>query len=316
VKVGLLVGRETVFPEALIERINSKDTGVTAEMIKLGGTTTDEAIPYRVIIDRISHEVYYYRAYLKKAVLDGVTVVNNPFWWSADDKFFECALAQNLGVAIPKTIVLPSREFVADIVDESLRNLERPLNWAKLTEYTGLPAVLKPAIGGGNKNIHLCESIEELQQAYDTSGELLMILQERIQWDNYVRCYCVGRKHVLVSRYDHFRPRAERYVAGMEGISDALYDRIVQDALTLNHALGYDMNTVEFAIRDGVPYAIDFLNPAPDSDRASIGPERFEWVVEHMANMAIEYAQQEPSTQAELRWQTMLNAAPAVPSPS
>ena len=58
---------------------------------------------------------------------------------------------------------------------------------------------------------------------------------------------------------------------------------MLDGAWALNHALGYDMNSVEFAIKDGVPYAIDFTNPAPDMDVHSILPKHFQMVVEAMA---------------------------------
>jgi len=116
------------------------------------------------------------------------------------------------------------------------------------------------------------------------------------------------REDVLVSRYHHQNPRPERYVAGFEGIDDGLRERIVRDCLTLNRALGYDMNTVEMAIRDGVPYGIDFLNPAPDFDIESIKEDRFEWVVEHMAAMAIDYALGGSRPPVDMRWQAMMAA--------
>src|ERR1700736_5298390 len=148
-KVGLIVGRENTFPLAFIEAVNRKNIeGVTAELVKLGGTRMDEVVPYRVIIDRMSHEVPYYRTYLKKAVHDGTIVVNNPFWWTADDKFFECVLAQKLGVAVPRTVLVPNKSYEADVIEESLRNLVQPIPWDELLAYVGLPAVLKPAIGG------------------------------------------------------------------------------------------------------------------------------------------------------------------------
>ena len=306
-RIGILVGRENTFPQAFIDRVNSKNAGVTAEMLHLAGTRLDEQIPYRVIVDRISHEIPYYRLYLKKAVAEGVRVINNPFWWSADDKFFGSLLAQRLGVAVPRTVLLPNKAYDADIVDESLRNLVDPIPWERHLEYVGLPAVLKPAIGGGNKNISIIHSMEELTRAYADSGSLQMILQEYVDYENYVRCFCIGRQHVLVSRYQHRNPRPERYVAGFEGISTELYDRIVRDCLTLNRALGYDMNTVEMAIREDVPYAIDFLNPAPDFDEPSIKADRFEWVVEHMARMTIEYALGRETPAGEMNWQAMIN---------
>ncbi len=305
-KIGILVGREKTFPQAFIDRVNSKNVeGITAEMVRLGGTRIDERIPYRVIVDRISHEVPYYRLFLKKAVAEGVIVVNNPFWWTADDKFFQVLLAERLGVAVPRTVLIPNRAYEADIIDESLQNLVDPLPWEEYVAYTGLPAVLKPAIGGGNKNISIVHSVDELKDAWEKSGSLQMVLQEFIEHQNYVRCFCLGRKHVLISRYGHYRPREERYIAGFEGVSTELQVRITQDVLMLNRALGYDMNTVEMAIRDGIPYAIDFLNPAPDMDRYSIREDRFEWVIENLASVVIEFALGEAEPASQFGWQTI-----------
>lgn len=288
--IGLLVGRERIFPEALIETINGRQVnGVRAEMARLGGTRLDEQTRYRVILDRISHEVPYYRAYLTKAVADGAIVVNNPFWWSADNKFVECVIAERLGVAVPRTVLLPNVSYEADIIDESLRNLESSIPWTEIAGYIGMPAVLKPAIGGGSKNVSVVDTVDELITAYQQSGHLTMIVQECIVYDNYARCWVIGRDEVRISGYDYHKPRAERYRIEHR-LEPEVYDRIMHDCLALTRALGYDMDTVEFAVRDGVPYAIDFLNPAPDCDPPSVGQENFEWVVEHVADLLIRYA--------------------------
>jgi hypothetical protein len=298
-KVGLLVGREWSFPPAFIEEVNGRDAGVTAEYVQLGGTYMDEPCPYTVIIDRISHEVPYYRSFLKNAVLQGTRVVNNPFMWTADDKFFEASLATKLGIASPRTRVLPNKEYVPGIVHpDSLRNLKY-VDWDAVIDYVGLPCVLKDAHGGGWKEVYICHTKEELLQNYDQSGLLTMIVQEFIEWDHYVRCMCLGRKEVLPMKYD---PGERRYYVEHEHMSPELGDRVVQDSLKLVQALGYDMNTVEWAVHDGVPYAIDFMNPAPDMDIYSLTPHYFEWVVRAMADMAIEMAQDTTSQINELRW--------------
>src|SRR5438445_1404620 len=142
--VGLVVGREWSFPPKLIEEVNGRDRGVVAEYAKLGAERMDAPSAYAVIIDRISHEVPFYRTYLKHAVLQGVAVVNNPFMWSADDKFFGATLATRLGVASPKTVVLPNKEYIPGIShEESLRNLVFPLDWdaVRVLEYAGKPDV-------------------------------------------------------------------------------------------------------------------------------------------------------------------------------
>lgn len=298
-KIGLLVGREWSFPPAFIEEVNSRKAGVEAEYVKLGGTPMNEPCPYAVLIDRISHEVPYYRAYLKNAMLQGAYCVNNPFWWSADDKFFGASLITALGLASPKTIVLPSKEYVPGIVPESLRNLVYPLDWEKIVAYTGLPAILKDAWGGGWKNVYKVNSLEELWRAYDETGTLCMVLQEFIEFDHFVRCICVGQENIMPIKYD---PKQRRYLVEHDHLGPELGERIVNDARTINRVMGYDMNSIEFAVKDGVPYAIDFMNPAPDMDVNSITPHYFEWVVKAMADFCIEMAHNPKPQRAEQRW--------------
>jgi hypothetical protein len=304
-KVGLLVGREWSFPPAFMEEVRRRDEGVTVEFVKLGGTGMDDPVAYDVIIDRISHEVPYYRSYLKHAVLSGVTVVNNPFMWTADDKFFGASLASKLGIAHPKTLALPNREYVAGIHhEESLRNLDYPLDWDAILEYIGLPCILKDAHGGGWKEVYVCRTRDDVLKHYNESGLLQMILQEFIQWEHFVRCMCLGQEQVLPMKYD---PGERRYVVEHAHLTAELGDRIVSDSLKLVRALGYDMNSMEWAVRDGVPYAIDFMNPAPDMDINSLTPHYFDWMVKNMADMAIRLAQQPRPQLRELRWNELFS---------
>ena len=306
-KVGLLVGREWSFPPAFIEEVNRRTEGVTAELAQLGGTVMDEGSPYAVIIDRISHEVPYYRSYLKNAVLQGTTVINNPFMWTADDKYFEASLATKLGIASPKTMVLPNKDYVPGIVHpDSLRNLVSPIDWQGIVEYVGLPCVLKDAHGGGWKEVYVCHSLEELIYNYDQTGLLTMIVQEFIEWEHYVRCMCLGQEDVLPIKYN---PHERRYYVEHDHLSSELGQRIVKDSRTLVKALGYDMNTVEWAVRDGIPYAIDFMNPAPDMDVNSLTQFYFDWVVEHMADMAIQLAKQPRPQLTELKWNSLFDGS-------
>ena len=306
-KVGLFVGREWSFPPAFIDEVNGREEGVSAEYVIIGGTEMGEPNPYAVIIDRISHEVPYYRSYLKNAVLQGVTVINNPFMWTADDKFFEASLATKLDIASPKTIVLPNKEYVPGIVHpDSLRNLT-PVDWDGLVDEVGLPCVLKDAHGGGWKDVYICYSIDELIYSYDQTGLLTMVVQEFIDWDHYVRCMCLGQKEVLPIKYN---PNERRYYVEHDHLSEELGERVVEDSLKLVKALGYDMNTVEWAICDGIPYAIDFMNPAPDMDINSLTPFYFDWVVTHMADMAIELAKERRPQLTEFKWSEFFAGRP------
>ena len=306
-KIGILFGKESTFPPALVERINSmKVDGVTAEFVKIGGIKMADPCGYRVIIDRISQDIEFYRAFLKNAALTGTIVVNNPFWWTADDKFFNYALATKLGVAIPPTVILPHREHPPDTSEQSMRNLVYPLNWEEIFEYVGFPAFLKPYDGGGWKHVYKVDSQAEFFDRYNETGNLCMTLQRGVNFEEYFRCYVIGQEKVHIMRYDPKAPHHERYVKGNPQPEPALRDRIVKDSLTLCKALGYDLNTVEFAVEDGIPYAIDFMNPAPDADIKSVGAENFEWVVQAVAEMAVKKALSDENPARELRWASFL----------
>lgn len=308
-KVGILYGMENTFPSAVVERINSKNiSGVTAEHIRIGGIKMAEPSGYRVIIDRISHDIEFYRAYLKNAVLTGTIVINNPFWWSADDKFFNYALASKIGVAVPNTVVLPHKLHPPGTTVQSMRNLTFPLNWEEVFDYIGFPAFLKPFSGGGWKHVHKVDSPEEFFEAYDQTGSMCMTLQSAVEFDEYFRCYVVGQEKVRVMKYDPKQPHHLRYVKDSTPSSQALFDRVVRDALTLCRALGYDLNTVEFAVEDDIPYAIDFLNPAPDADVHSVGQGNFDWIVENVARLAIDKALSNEQPQTQYNWGYFLNA--------
>ncbi len=306
-KIGILFGMENTFPEALVDRINSMNiAGVSAEFLKVGGVKMAEPGGYRLIIDRISQDIAFYRAYLKNAALNGTLVINNPFWWSADDKFFNYALASKIGVAVPRTVLLPHKLHPTGTTDRSMRNLVFPLDWDGIFEYTGFPAFLKPYSGGGWKNVYKLDSPEEFFRAYDETGDLCMTLQQAINYEQYFRCYVIGQENVRIMRYDPRQPHENRYVRNPEPVNPGLFDRMVTDATKLCRALGYDINTVEFAVQDGIPYAIDFLNPAPDADYDSVGPENFEWVVNAVAQFAIAKAQSDELPIGKYTWSSFL----------
>ena len=308
--IGVLYGMEESFPPALVDRINAlgvKD--VRAEHLKTGAVEMAAATPYDLIIDRISHDIPFYRSFLKNAVLTGTKVINNPFWWSADDKFFNYALAARVGVAVPRTVLLPHKKHPEGTTDRSMRNLEYPLNWDRVFAYVGFPAFLKPHDGGGWKSVYKVKTPEELFAAYDDSGDLCMTLQAAVNFEEYFRCYVVNQEKVHVMRYDPGQPHQLRYVPGNPPPEHRLGERMGHDALTLCRALGYDLNTVEFAVEDGIPYAIDFMNPAPDAGLESVGPDNFRWIVDTVAEMAVRRAVQ-PAPAPVYRWSLFLEGEP------
>jgi len=301
-KIGVMFGKERSFPTAIIDRINSKQVeGITAEPVRIDKVMQGESSGYAVIFDRISQDVPFYRAYLKNAALCGTAVINNPFWWSADEKFFNNCLATKIGVPVPKTVILPSKDLPDDTTDQSFSNLAYPMDWEGIFAYLGFPTYMKPFSGGGWKNVYQLNSVEEFFEKHAETGQLVMMLQEEIKFDEYYRCYCIGGKHVRIMPYEPRNPHHLRYVADFK--PDEERTKLMTDiVLRICNYLGYDFNTVELALRDGVPYAIDFCNPAPDADVASVGQENFDWVVETSANYAIERALEQVDGQDNLTW--------------
>lgn len=302
-KIGILYGMERSFPEAFVEHINKmglKD--IQAEPVMVDKVQQGVSDDYAVIIDRISQDVPFYRAYLKNAAITGTAVINNPFWWSADEKFFNNALAVKIGVPVPKTVILPSHDRPTDTQESSFSNLKFPLSWEKIFEYIGWPAYMKPHAGGGWKNVYKLNGPDDFFRAYKETGQLVMLLQEEIVFTDYFRCYCLGGKYVRVMQYEPRNPHHLRYVVNGPPAAAKLVKQVHDYVLNLCHALGYDFNTVEMAVRDGVPYAIDFCNPAPDADVKSVGQENFDWVVEHAAKMAVERAKAQVPGKDNLTW--------------
>jgi hypothetical protein len=306
-KIGILFGMEDTFPQAFINRVNEKNVnGIVAEAVSIDKVMQNKPTEYAVIIDRISQDVPFYRAYLKNAALTGTTVINNPFWWSADDKFFNNCLADTLGVPLPKTVILPSAEHPTDTTSKSFRNLKFPLDWEGMFEHIGFPAYMKPYAGGGWKNVYRLENQEEFWEKHQETGQLVMLLQEEIVFQDYYRVYCLGGKAVRIMPYEPRNPHHLRYVVENPNMDKKLLATIKDYTLRLCKGLGYDFNTVEFAVRDGIPYAIDFGNPAPDADINSVGQENFDWVVEEAAKMAIYYAKIHKDGQMNLSWGTFM----------
>ena len=307
-KIGILFGQENTFPQAFVNRINEKNIkGISAEFVTIDELMQGEPTSYAVIVDRISQDVPFYRAYLKNAALNGTAVVNNPFWWSADEKFFNNCLMEKIGVPVPKTVLLPSNQMPDDTNANSFRNMKYPMDWEKIFNYIGgFPAYMKPFAGGGWKNVYKVNNADELWKAHNETGQLVMMLQEEIQFTDYFRIYCLGGNDVRIMQYEPRNPHHLRYVLDGGPIAKKLHKTMHDIVLKINHSLGYDFNTVELAVRDGIPYAIDFCNPAPDAELTSVGQENFDWVVEAAANMAITKAKAHKDNQDNLTWGTFV----------
>ena len=287
-KIGLIIGDEQDWPEAVLNTINQQDR-FSAELVKLGATFMDSPVTYDLIIDRISHEIPYYRAFLKYAVSQGVYIINNPFTWSADSRFFGIALVNKLGLTSPRTAVLPNKEVEMDAKPSSFRNLRYPMKWQEIIDYVGVPAIFKDIHSGGRRPVHRVTNVDELLQRYDESGTRTTILQQIIESDIHIHCFVFGQENVLALRYSL---KDGRYLPESISPDDPTYQHLSQSALTLSQVYKYDINMVEFVIQDDTTYVINGTNPAPVIDRQLMTDEQFNWCVQESVNAALERAKQ------------------------
>jgi hypothetical protein len=307
-RIGLLFGMEDTFPWALADAITTLGGGeIDCAPVEISALRDTQEFDYALILDRISHEVPFYRTFLKVAAARGVQIVNSPFWWSADDKYFGNIVAASVDVATPRTILLPHKHRPPNTEASSFRNLKF-VDWSAVFDYLKFPIFLKPAHGGGWKDVYKVDGPGEFFAAYDSSRDLVMMAQEAIDFESYFRIYTIGRERVHVMQYDPRAPHERRYVRNGCALEPALAERLRRDALALSSALGYDMNTVELAVRDGVPYAIDFTNPAPDADAKSVGDANFAWIVQNMAEVLIERVRRPPPFELTGTWPTTVQA--------
>jgi hypothetical protein len=287
-KIGLLIGQEWDWPEAFMKAVNESETNVTAELVELGGTLMDEPCSYDVIIDRISHEIPYYRAFLKYAAIRGAYIINNPYTSSADSKFSSTALVNRLGLNSPRTVILPNKQVERDVAPGTFRNLKYPMDWQAIIDYVGVPAIFKDNHASGRRGSHRVHNVDELIQRYDESGTRTKILQQIIESDEHVHCFVIGQEKVLSLPYSLKHGRYQQNILSNE---EGKGQQLAADALRITRAHQYDVNMVEFVLKDNIAYVINGTYPTPDIDLTLMTETQFQWLVTEMAALAMDRAE-------------------------
>ena len=286
--IGFIIGREQDMPNTVMSMLNEEYEGVQAELVKLGGTFLDEPVPYDVIIDRMSHEIPYYQTYVKYAALSGCYIINDPFVWANDTKFFAGCIVSKLGVRTPRTAVLPNKDIATDTVPDSFRNLSYPMDWQAIIDYIGSPAIFKDIRSGGRRFAHRVANVEELIQRYDESGTRTMILQQVIESNNQYHCLVIGGERSLLMPYSM---ESSRYLEGPGGLKQEVADEMCSTALKIAQVYGYDINMSEFVYHQDEVYLINATNPSPLIGRDLMTPVQFDWICREIAALAADRTQ-------------------------
>jgi hypothetical protein len=153
-KIGVLYGEAEVFATALTDRIAAKQIAeVQVEAVRISKVTDADPAAFAVILDGLSARVPFYRLFLQRAALAGTAVIGNPFLGHGDSGYFPGLLAARLGIAVPRTALLPSWKWPPDTTAQTFRSLAYPLDWQELFTYVGFPALLKPAGDAGGHHL-------------------------------------------------------------------------------------------------------------------------------------------------------------------
>lgn len=284
--IGILAGEDRVFSDALMARLNTDDAEM-ATYITLGGVQMAADLGFRVILDRISHAVPFYQSVLKHAAVMGTHVVNDPFWQVAEDKYLGIAAAADLGLRVPRTVLVPNRDRAPGSMIERSSNRAETLDWSSATDWIGFPLIMRSHWGAGARTAFLVQTPEELAARWEVSGTGQFILQEWLTGAHYVHCLVVGEHALPIIRPLQQAP------AGTDAGGDdwELAARVSDYSLRLSQALGYHMNAVEFAVRDGDVMVTDWLNHCPPVDPAGLTPAEFDWAVGRTAELLTRLAE-------------------------
>ncbi len=322
-RIGLSLGADLCWPLAFEEILRRLDPVVKrgsdtirfhVERVTIEPYDLRRATPYDVILDRVTHWYPTTREWIKKAVImDGSYVLNNPWAIQSMEKQTTYCAMMRLGLPVPDTWMVPPKEY------EELQDLQPTLErYAKLFDLgevgrsLGYPMFMKPYDGGAWKGVSRIETEEQLRDAYEKSGRLLMHLQRSVEgFDFFARCVGVGPQ-VRIVPYDPSAALHERYQVDDAGLEPE--DRTVLEdmTLTINTFFNWDFNSCE-ALRQGdVWHPIDFANACPDSQVTSLH-YHWPWLVKAKIKWALFCAATKRTRSMNLDWQPYYDVVDAQP---
>jgi hypothetical protein len=279
--IGLSLGADLCWPtfyEDIVAELDPKlsvgdaSVGVEVERVTIEPFDLDQSVRYDVLLDRLTPWYHTSREWIKKAIVhDDLYVLNNTFTLQSMQKHTSYAAMMRLGLPVPKTVLLPPKEYDEQPdLQHTLTSYAQLFDLKTIGEAVGYPAFLKPYDGGAWRGVSRVDTYDDLQLAYDSSGREIMHLQQAVEpFDLFVRVLGVGPQTNVIN-YDPAAPLHDRYKVEFDFV-DADEQSLLEDmALTINSFFGWDFNSVEALRKDGVFHPIDFANANPDSQVTSL----------------------------------------------
>lgn len=321
-KIGLSLGADLCWPSAFEELVRGLDLEIPApddsgdmvrfevERVTVEPFDLDAPRKYDVVIDRLTHWFHTSREWVKKIVLDGSYTLNNPWATQSMEKHTSYVAMMKLGMPIPKTMMLPPKEYErgADW-DATVTRYNRLFDLGAVGEEVGYPAFLKPYDGGGWVGVVRVTDEATLRAAYDASGKRVHHLQAAVKdWDLFIRAIGIGPQ-VNVIKYDPDQPLHDRYRVDFNFLDAEGYRTAARTCRTINAFFGWDFNSCEMLRTAEELNPIDFANACPDSQVTSLH-YHFPWLVMALVKWTLFCAWSERSSgkKMTLQWERFLAA--------
>ncbi len=311
--IGLSLGADICWPacyEAIMKRL---DLG-----LKIGGDTVTFNVErvfiepfdlradckFDVVIDRLTHWYHLRREWIKKAVImNGLYVFNNPWSLQSMEKHTAYCAMMHLGMPVPETWLIPPKSYAPDNPDlqPTLAQYAKLFDLGKLGEIVGYPMFIKPYDGGGWRAVEKADNAQRLREIYDGSGTSVMHAQAGVlPMDGFVRCIGFGPETRYVN-YDPTAPLHNRYTFRQEKPDDEHIDHLRKVTLTINAFFGWEFNSCEAILKDGVWHPMDFANACPDSQVTSLH-YHFPWLVKAYVKWSLFCAATKRPMRRTLNW--------------
>jgi hypothetical protein len=279
--IGLSLGADLEWPiffEDIIGRLQPRVPygddyhTVRVERVTIEPFSLRQPVRYAVLLDRLTHWYHTSREWIKKAVVhDDLYVFNNPFTIQSMEKHTSYAAMMRLGLPVPRTVLLPPKEYETQPdLEVTLAQYARLFDLDEVAAQVGFPCYMKPFDGGAWRGVSRIENGDQLRTAYEQSGQSIMHLQEAVEpYDLFVRALAVGPQ-VNVIRYDPAAPMHDRYKIDFNFVDADQWQLLSDMVLTINSFFNWDFNSCESLRKDGAFYPIDFANACPDSQVTSL----------------------------------------------
>lgn len=288
-RIGLSLGADICWPkcfEDILARwdptlsIGGEQVRFEVERVTIEPFDLMKPVPYDLVVDRLTHWYTSTREWIKKAViLNDTYVFNNPWSVQSMEKQTAYCAMMRLGMPVPRTWLLPPKEYEqTPDLEPTLSRYAELFDLKDMGEEVGYPLFMKPYDGGGWVGVTKVDDGEALEAAYEESGKFVMHLQSGVlPYEHFVRCVAVGPQ-VRVIEYDPAAPHHERYTDEHGHLPAADLEHLRAVTLTINAFFGWDFNSCECLSKAGAWHPIDYANPCPDSQVTSLH-RHFPWLV-------------------------------------